>query len=160
MTNPRATTRTDGRDLILTCVIDASPAKVFRAWTDPTLITQWFTLADWRTVSAELDPRAGGSSLLTMQGPDGAEMLNRDVYLEVVPDRKLVFTDAYTSAWEPAERPFLTWMVALEGTVGGTKLTLTARHWSVADCMQHEKMGFHTNWLRAIEQLAALVERG
>jgi uncharacterized protein YndB with AHSA1/START domain len=159
MTAPRATTTTDGRDLILTCILNASPAKVFRAWTDPALITQWFTLADWKAISAKLDVQAGGSSIITMRKPDGAEMLNRDVYLEVVQDSKLVLTDAYTSTWVPAERPFLTFILTFEETGGRTKFTLIARHWTVADREAHETMGFHQNWPITTAQLAALVEQ-
>jgi uncharacterized protein YndB with AHSA1/START domain len=159
MTAPRVTTRSEGRDLILSCTLDAPPAKVFRAWTDPALIVQWFTIGEWRTTSAELDVRAGGSSTLTMRKPDGTEMLNRDVYLEVVQGARLVFSDAYTSAWELAERPFLTWIVSFEEYGGRTKYTVMARHWSIADREMHETMGFDRNWSVATEQLAALVEQ-
>ncbi|HEV2645964.1 MAG TPA: SRPBCC domain-containing protein [Acidobacteriaceae bacterium] len=159
MTLPRATTAAEGRDLILTCILSAPPAKIFRAWTDPALITQWFTLADWRATSAVLDVRAGGSSSITMRKPDGTEMINNDVYLEVVQDARLVFTDAYTSAWEPAERPFLTWIVTFEAFEAKTKYTVIARHWTVGDREVHENMGFHQSWPITTEQLAALVEQ-
>jgi uncharacterized protein YndB with AHSA1/START domain len=159
MTTPRATTATDGRDLILTCMLNAPPAKVFRAWTDPTLITQWFTPPPWKTTHAELDVRAGGSSLIVMRGPDGTEMPNRGVYLEVVPDRKLVMTNAYTKAWEPSEKPFITFILTFEDLGGRTKYTAIARHWSIADREAHEKMGFHQGWPIATEQLAALLEQ-
>ncbi len=159
MIAPNAMSAADGRDLIVTCILNASPAKVLRAWTDPALITQWFALADWKAITAELDVRAGGSSRITMQKPDGTEMINRDVYLEVVQDSRLVLTDAYTSAWDPAERPFLTFIVTFEECGSGTKHTVTARHWSVADREAHETMGFHQIWSVAIDQLAVLVER-
>ena len=62
MNPPKATTRTEGRDLILNCLILAPPEKVFRAWTDPALLTQWFTPAPWTTASAQMDVRPGGST--------------------------------------------------------------------------------------------------
>jgi uncharacterized protein YndB with AHSA1/START domain len=158
MTNPRATTRTDGRDLILTCLIDAPPAKVFRAWTDPTLITQWFTPPPWQTVAAEMDVRAGGSSLITMRGPDGTEVPNAGVFLEVVPDKRIVLTNAYTKAWEPSAKPFITFILAFDDLGDKTRYTATVRHWSIADREAHEAMGFHQGWPIATEQLAALVE--
>jgi uncharacterized protein YndB with AHSA1/START domain len=159
MTTSTATTRTEGRDLILTRIIDATPEKVFRAWTEPALLTQWFTPPPWTTPHAELDVRPGGSSLIVMRGPDGQEVANRGVYLEVAPNQRLVFTNAYTSAWEPSEKPFVTVVLTFEEIEGGTKYTALVRHWTIADREAHEKMGFHQGWPIATEQLAALVER-
>jgi uncharacterized protein YndB with AHSA1/START domain len=158
MTHPRATTQTDDRDLTLTCIIDAPPAKVFRAWTDPALITQWFTPEPWQTVAAEMDVRPGGSSLITMRGPDGTEVPNAGVFLDVVPGERLVFTNAYTSAWEPAAKPFATYILTFDNVGGKTRYTAVVRHWTVADREAHEAMGFHQGWPIATEQLAALVE--
>ncbi|HEV2619803.1 MAG TPA: SRPBCC family protein [Acidobacteriaceae bacterium] len=157
-TATRATTRAEGRDLVLSSILNAPPAKVFGAWTDPTLITQWFTPPPWKTTSAKMDVRPGGSSLIVMRGPDGTEMLNRGVYLEVVPNRKLVFTNAYTQAWEPADKPFATFILTFEDLDGSTKYTAVVRHWTIADGEAHEKMGFHQGWPIATEQLAALIE--
>jgi uncharacterized protein YndB with AHSA1/START domain len=158
MTTPRATTRTDGRDLSLTCVIDAPPAKVSRAWTDPNLITQWFTPPPWKTISAEMDVRAGGSSLITMRGPDGTEVPNVGVFLEVVPNQRIVFTNAYTEAWEPSAKPFATFILTFKELGGKTEYSALVRHWTIADREAHEAMGFHQGWPIVTEQLAALVE--
>src|SRR6476661_3317042 len=89
-------------ELVLKRHIRASPMQVWRAWTEPELMKQWFTPAPWETVHVESDVRPGGASLVVMRGPDGTEMPNRGVYLEVVPGSKLVFTDAYVRAWEPS----------------------------------------------------------
>lgn len=153
----------DGRDLVLTRHIAARPALVFRAWTDPALLKLWFTPAPWTVAQAALDVRAGGANLVVMRGPDGSEFPNRGVYLEVVPDARLVVTDAYVSAWEPAEKPFMTLIITFEPEGGepeggGTRYTATVRHWSIADRVAHEEMGFHAGWTTATAQLAALVE--
>lgn len=158
MTIPRSTTTTDGRDLTLTCILNAPPAKIFRAWTDPILIAQWLAPPPWKTTSAEMDVCVGGSSLIVMRGPDGAEILNRWVYLEVVPDQKLVLTNAYTNAWELSEKAFFTFILTLEDLGGKTRYTAVTRHWTIADREAHEKLGFHQGWPIATEQLAALVE--
>jgi uncharacterized protein YndB with AHSA1/START domain len=159
MTTPKATTRTEGRDLILTRIIAAPPEKVFQAWTDPVLLKQWFTPPPWTTPAAEMDVRPGGSSLIVMRGPNGTEVPNRGVYLEVVENERLVFTNAYTEAWEPSDKPFMTVILTFEDEDGGTKYTALVRHWTIADREAHEKMGFHTGWPIATEQLAALVEK-
>ncbi|MDP3510850.1 MAG: SRPBCC family protein [Candidatus Melainabacteria bacterium] len=147
------------RELSLTRVIDAPPAKVFRAWTEPDLIVQWFTPPPYKTISAEVDLRAGGSNVIVMQAPDGTEIPNRGIYLEVVKNERLVFTDAYTSAWVPSEKPFMTGILTFEEYEGKTKYTARVMHWTVADREAHEKMGFHEGWGIATDQLEALVAK-
>lgn len=151
------TTDTSDRELVLTRVIDAPPEKLYRAWTEPALLTQWFAPKPWTTPKAELNLRPGGANLIVMRGPDGSEYPNRGLYLEIVPNRKIVFTDAYTSAWEPSAKPFMTVILTFEPQDGKTLYTARVRHWSVADRETHEKMGFHQGWGQCADQLAALV---
>jgi uncharacterized protein YndB with AHSA1/START domain len=143
-------------ELSVTRLIAAPRDKLFRCWTEPALIVQWFTPPPWKTVEAVVDLRAGGTSTITMQGPDGTRMPNVGVYLEVVRNERLVFTDAYTSAWMPSGKPFFTGILTFEDEAGGTRYTARARHWSAEDCATHEKMGFHVGWGIATDQLAAL----
>src|SRR5580700_11845107 len=96
------------RELVLTRLIAAPPAKVYRAWTDPELLKQWFAPLPYTTPIAELDVRPGGANLIVMRDPQGNDFPNRGVYLEVVENKRLVFTNAYTRAWEPSDKPFMT----------------------------------------------------
>ena len=155
----KAITSTEGRDLILTRVIDAPPEKVFRAWTEPDLLRQWFAPKPWTTPNVEIDVRAGGSSLFVMRNPDGNEFPNRGVYLEVVKNQRLVFTDAFTRAWEPSPKPFMTVILTFEDLGDRTRYTARVRHWTDADREAHEKMGFHVGWAICAEQLADIVEK-
>jgi uncharacterized protein YndB with AHSA1/START domain len=160
--NPSVAEKTEASnnlELTLTRIIDAPPEKLFRAWTEPDLITQWFTPPPYLTVSAEVDLRAGGSSLVVMQAPDGTQIPNRGVYLEVVKNERLVFTDAYTSAWVPSAKPFMTGILTFEAHEGKTKYTARVVHWTVEDREAHEKMGFHQGWGIATDQLEALVAK-
>ncbi|MES5096954.1 SRPBCC family protein [Agrobacterium sp. BA1120] len=152
------TTHHGAHDLVLMREFDAPREKLYRAWSDPDLLKQWFCPKPWGVSHAELDLRAGGSSFIIMNGPDGEVVENRGVYLEVIPNEKLVFTDAYTSAWVPAEKPFMTGIVLFEDLGDGrTKYTAIARHWTEDDKKAHEAMGFHEGWGMAADQLAALV---
>lgn len=154
------TTPGNDRDLVLIRIFDAPPEKLFRAWTDPELMKQWFVPRPWTLSKVESDVRAGGSSLVVMRDPEGQEYPNPGVYLEVVPNKKLVFTDAYTSAWTPSAKPFMTAIVTFEDIGGGkTKYTAIARHWSSEDRETHEKMGFHEGWGQCADQLAELVAK-
>jgi uncharacterized protein YndB with AHSA1/START domain len=145
------------RELVLTRLIDAPREKLFRAWTEPELLKQWFAPLPYTTPCVKLDVRPGGASLVVMRGPDGSEFPNRGVYLEVVENERLVFTDAYTAAWEPSPKPFMTVILSFEAEAGQTRYTARVRHWTVADREAHEKMGFHQGWGRCTDQLAALV---
>lgn len=144
------------RELVLTRLIPAPRAALYRCWTEPGLLTQWFAPAPWTTAKAELDVRPGGSSLVVMRSPEGQEFPNRGVYLEVVENERLVATDAYTQAWEPSPKPFMTLILTFEDEAGGTRYTARARHWSAEDRANHEAMGFHEGWGRCADQLAAL----
>jgi uncharacterized protein YndB with AHSA1/START domain len=159
MSESKTTTFADGRNLVLTRTFDAPPAAVYKAWTEPELLKQWFVPAPWTVPVVETDVRPGGSSLFVMRGPEGQEFPSRGVYLEVVPNEKLVFTDAFASAWEPSEKPFMTVTLTFEDLGRRTKYTATVRHWTVEDREAHEKMGFHQGWAVCAEQLAALIER-
>jgi uncharacterized protein YndB with AHSA1/START domain len=146
------------RDLVLTRLIDAPREKLYRAWTEPELLKQWFAPAPYTTPAAELDVRPGGSSLIVMRGPDGADMPNPGVYLEVVLNERLVFTDAFTKAWAPSAKPFMTVILTFEDEAGKTRYTALVRHWTVADREAHEQMGFHVGWGMCTDQLEALVK--
>ena len=144
-------------ELVLTRVIDVPREKLWRCWTEPKLMVQWFTPAPWKTIHAETDVRPGGSSYIVMQGPDGTEMPNRGIYLEVIKNEKIVFTDAYTSAWEPSEKPFFTGILTFEDAGNGqTRYTARALHWTRENREAHEKMGFHEGWGVATDQMTAL----
>jgi uncharacterized protein YndB with AHSA1/START domain len=155
---PKAASTSD-RELVLTRLIDAPRAKVYRAWTEPELLKQWFAPLPWTTPSAELDVRPGGANMIVMRDPEGRDFPNHGVYLEVVENERLVITDAYTKAWEPSEKPFMTVILTFEDEGGKTRYTARARHWTAADREAHEKMGFHEGWGQCADQLAALVAK-
>ena len=146
------------RELKLTRLIDAPRDAVWKAWTDPQLLKQWFAPLPYTTPEAELDLRPGGSNVIVMQGPDGTRMPNRGTYLEVKPNERLVFTDAYTGDWAPREgKPFMTVVLTFEEEDGKTRYTARVLHWTAEDRETHEKMGFHQGWGQCTDQLAALV---
>jgi uncharacterized protein YndB with AHSA1/START domain len=159
MSTPSETAPTSDRQLVLTRLIDAPCEKLYRAWTEPELMKQWFAPLPWTTPVAETDVRPGGSNLIVMRSPEGTDYPNRGVYLEVVPNRRLVVTDAYTRAWEPSEKPFMTVILTFEDEGGRTRYTARVLHWTVADREAHEKMGFHAGWGQCADQLAALVAK-
>ena len=159
MTTSQQTGAVSDRDIVLNRIIDAPPEKVFRAWTEPELLRLWFAPSPWTVTEVETDVRPGGSSLIVMRSPDGNEFPNRGVYLEVEQNRRLVMTDAYTSAWEPSDKPFMTVILNFEEQNGFTNYTALVRHWTVIDRETHEKMGFAEGWGQFTDQLADLATK-
>ena len=149
------------RTLTLTRIIDATPSRVFDAWTKPALLKQWFAPKPYTTPHAAIDLRAGGANNITMRSPDGQDMPNEGVFLEVVPNKKLVFTDAFSAGWVPKSgQPFMVVTIDLADAPGGkTRYTATVRHWDIASTKRHEQMGFHDGWGICADQLNELVSK-
>ncbi|MGV3769640.1 MAG: SRPBCC family protein [Sphingobium phenoxybenzoativorans] len=143
-------------DLTITRYIAAPPETVYKVWTERT--EEWFAPKPWTAKLLEQDLRPGGRSALTMTGPDGVETPPMEgVVLEVIPNRKIVTTDAFSAGWVP-QGPFMTAITTFEPEGEGTRYTATARHWTEEAMKQHEEMGFTTGWSQVADQLAALCE--
>jgi uncharacterized protein YndB with AHSA1/START domain len=146
-------------ELVLTRLIDAPREKLFRCWTEPQLLKQWFAPSPYTTPEAEMDLRIGGASRVVMRAPDGQDIPCPGTYLEIVPNEKLVFTDAYTGDWVPSNKPFMTVILTFENEAGKTRYTARVRHWTKEDYDTHVKMGFHEGWGLCTDQLAALARK-
>jgi uncharacterized protein YndB with AHSA1/START domain len=143
-------------DLVLERVIDAPPRLVWRAWTEPEHLVRWFTPEPWTTVDCRIDLRPGGVFSTTMRSPEGETQPPGDgCFLAVEPERKLVFTDALSADFRPNKSPFMTATILLEPEGAGTRYTAIVRHADEAARKQHEEMGFHTGWGKALDQLVA-----
>ncbi len=149
-------------DLVLERELKAPPALVWRCWTEPALICQWFCPKPWHVSQAVVDLRPGGRFFTLMNGPDGEIVPNEGCFLDLVPERKLVFTDMFTADYAPAPTPVsgagLSFAAILTFTPSGkgTSYRGVARHRSPADAETHRTMGFHEGWGAASAQLDAL----
>ena len=146
-------------DLVLERTINAPADVLYRCYTEPALVVQWFCPKPWKVTEATLDLRPGGASYHRMEGPDGEVNHVRGQYLEVVPGRRIVGTDAFTGDWVPSEKPFMTSIITFRDLGDGTTLyRAVARHWSEEDKKAHEAMGFHDGWGKAADQLEELAK--
>lgn len=90
-----------GNEVILTRLVNAPRVLVFKAWTDPKHLVQWWGPLGFTSV-CELDPRPGGRYRVIMRSPEGIDYPLRGVYLEVKEPERLVFTnilDKHPAAW-------------------------------------------------------------
>jgi uncharacterized protein YndB with AHSA1/START domain len=106
-----------------------------------------------------LEWRPGGRSLIVMHGPDGEEMPNEGIVLAFEPNRRFVFTDAFTADWYPAG-PFMVGIFEVAADGERSIFRASARHWSAEAFAQHRDMGFEEGWGAMADQLKALAENG
>jgi uncharacterized protein YndB with AHSA1/START domain len=142
-------------DLVIERVIDAPPALVWKALTQAEHVKQWFVPKPWIITTCEIDLRPGGLFRTLMQSPDGSERSDRDCcFLEIVPEQRLVWTDALLPGYRPSNRAFITGMVTLAPEGTGTRYTATALHADRKTRDSHEEMGFFEGWGTVADQLA------
>lgn len=148
-------------DLVLNKVLDVTPEQVWKAWTTPALFKEWFCPKPWSTVEARLDLQPGGEFYTVMQSPEGQKFPGNGCILEVVPNKKLVWTSALLPDFRPslAKEMQFTATILLEAQGNQTKYTAIARHGSEEDCTKHREMGFEQGWGICADQLVALMKK-
>jgi Uncharacterized conserved protein len=93
-----------------------------------------------------------------MASPEGQEYPNTGIYLEVVPNRKIVTTDAVTPDFRPAG-PFMIAEITFDDLGSGkTRYRAVARHWNEETLKRHREMGFEAGWTKTARQLEALAK--
>ncbi|WP_210402060.1 SRPBCC family protein [Pseudotabrizicola formosa] len=141
-------------DLDLTRHIKAPPAKVWRCWTEPALLEQWFAPKPVVTRDVQIDLRPGGIFATTMDIPGMDSQTGAGCILEVVPERRLVWTDLLGPGYRPAADSFgMTALILLEHEGSGTLYRAIALHRTADQRKSHEDMGFHQGWGMAADQL-------
>jgi uncharacterized protein YndB with AHSA1/START domain len=144
-----------GWELSVTRFIAASPGRVWQVMTEQQ--TSWWCPFPWRAEIVELDWRAGGRSAMLFKGPNGEEMPQEGVFLEVTPGARFVSTDAVTGDHMPSD-PFMIGIWEIEPEGEGTRYTARARHWTEEKYRQHLEMGFTQGWGACADQLVKLCE--
>lgn len=140
-------------DLHFTRTVPVPAALVFECWTKPEHIANFFVPRPNKVTGCDIDLRVGGRFNTTFD-VEGNVMENKGVYLDIVPNEKLVFTDTYSEGWKPAAEPFMTAILLLKDNGDGTcEYTAIARHRSAETAKQHEQMGFYDGWGTVADQL-------
>jgi uncharacterized protein YndB with AHSA1/START domain len=146
-------------ELAIDLTLDAPADKLFRCYTDPKLLQKWFAPEPWAIKSVDIDPRAGGRMSFVMASPEGQEYPNSGIYLEVVPNKKIVTTDAVTPDFKPSG-PFMIAEITFEDLGNGkTRYRAVARHWNEEARKQHQDMGFEPGWTQTARQLESLAKK-
>ena len=152
--NTRAGTGSGERELVITRIFAAPRQLVFKAWTEPERMMQWWSPRGFTTTSCTVDLRPGGAWRCCMRSPEGTEHTERGVYREIVEPERLVFTHA----WEDADgKPGHETLVTVTFAEHGGKTTVTfhqAVFESVAARDSHQE-----GWGEGLDNLAAYLAK-
>jgi uncharacterized protein YndB with AHSA1/START domain len=143
------------RELVISRLIAAPRARVYQVWT--TQLSLWWGPHGMTTPVCEMDLRPGGVFRTVMRAPDGTQYPTRGVFLEVLKNERIVFTDAFEPGWLPSPDAFFTAITTFDDHQGQTKYTSRALHWTVANREKHERMGFYQGWGESLDRLVTLV---
>lgn len=149
-------------DLTLSRVIRAPRDVVWRAWTTPELLAQWWTPAPTQSRIQQLEVRPGGA-FVTQMSDDGASFVPHTdgIFLVVEETERLVFTNAVTSSLRPAAPAPIS--IAAEISFNehpeGTEYVALVRHADAEARALHAELGFFEGWGAVTEALAELSEK-
>ena len=154
---------TNDLDLVLERTLDAPIDLVWKAYTTPEHLKQWFAPKPYEISEIELDLRPGGIFRIRMVGPDGFDTGhgNAGCVLEVVEGEKLSWTSALGPGYRPAELasegcesfPMTAIVTFADAGNGKTLYKAVSLHGNTADKEAHEKMGFQEGWGTVAGQL-------
>jgi uncharacterized protein YndB with AHSA1/START domain len=143
------------RELVLTRIIDAPRELVFKAWTDPQHLAQWWGPQHFTNPVCEVDLRPGGALRIDMRGPDGSIYPLEGVFREVVVPERLVFTN---NALDATGQPMIEGLTTVTFAEHEGKTLLTVHDLisqatpEAADALA----GMDEGWNQSLDRLAAL----
>jgi uncharacterized protein YndB with AHSA1/START domain len=142
----------------LTRIFDAPRTLVWKAWTDPKMMAQWFGPRGFTIPVCELNVRVGGRLRVVMRAPDGTEHPMKGEFREVMPPERLVFTNI---AVDNDGKHLLEGetIVVLSEREGKTTLTLQTHAVGVAPIAPQMLAGMEAGWNQTIDKLAELFLR-
>jgi uncharacterized protein YndB with AHSA1/START domain len=146
------------REVVITRVFDAPRALVFKAWTDPRHLKQWWGPGRFTNPVCEVDARVGSAWRIVMRAPNGEEYPCRGVYREIVEPERLVFTNIATDKDGNPIIDGLTTVTFVEDS-GKTRLTLRARGTAVVPYAAAYLAGMEAGWMQSLERLAEQLAR-
>jgi uncharacterized protein YndB with AHSA1/START domain len=147
------------RTLVVTRVFDAPRELVFKAWTDPKQVAQWFPPKDFTAPVCEVDPRPGGVFRIVMKGPEGepfngGEFPGEGVFTEIVANERLAFTFAGEGDVPP---PILMTVLFEDQGKGKTKVTVNQTARTIGEYEDLVKLGSEEGLSQSFDKLDELL---
>ena len=146
------------REVTITRLIDSPPSVVFKAWTDPAMLAQWWGPKGFTAPVCDFDARIGGRFRIHMRAPDGTIYPMRGEIRELVPMERLAFTNiAVDASDQPIIEGFTEVTFAAED--GKTRLTICTRGTAIVDYAAAHLQGMEMGWTMSVDRLEAFVAR-
>ena len=144
------------REVTITRLLDAPRSLVFKAWTNPAMLAQWWGPQGFTAPVCEFDARLGGQFRIHMRAPDGAIYPMRGEIREFVPMERLAFTNIAVDA---ADKPVIEGLtvVTFADEGGKTRLTVQTGGTAVVDYAVAYLQGMETGWTMSIDKLEAFL---
>jgi uncharacterized protein YndB with AHSA1/START domain len=138
---------------------DASPDRVWKAWTEPELLDKWWAPKPWKAVTQSMDFRAGGKWRYYMQGPENERHYAIVEYKSIVHNKSFSGIDAFCDENGNIiqEMPSMDWEVAFHPASDGTKVTIDITFKSMEDMQKIIEMGFKEGFAAAHQNLDELL---
>ena len=140
-------------ELVVSCLIDAPRALVFKAWTQPEHVARWWGPQGFTTIHCDMDIRVGGKYRCGMRSPQGTEHWKVGVYREIVEPERVVFTFAWEDAYGNPGHELLTTVTFEER---GTKTLLTLRQGTFQTTEGRDDHGY--GWTSCLERFAEYMQ--
>jgi uncharacterized protein YndB with AHSA1/START domain len=141
------------QELVLTRTFEAPRALVFKAWTDPKHVQQWWSPHGFTNPVCELDARPGGAIRIHMRAPDGTVYPMTGEYREVVEPERIVFISAaLDSEGKPMFEVLTT--VTLAENARRTTLTMRAQVVKTTGKAAQYIAGMEVGWTQSLERFA------
>lgn len=146
------------RKVVITRVFDAPRSLVWKAWTDPAHMSQWFGPSIFTIPVCELDLRVGGALRIVMRAPDGADYPMKGEFREVVANEKLVFTNI---AVDTKGNHLLEGETTVAFADDGDKTRMTLSAYAKGLVPQAPQMlaGMEAGWSQSLDKLAGFLAR-
>ena len=87
---------TPSKDFVISRVLNAPRDLLWKCFTDPESMRQWWGPKGFTVIHSKMDLRVGGTYHYGMKAPDGSPMWGRMVYREIVPQERLVFINSFS----------------------------------------------------------------
>jgi len=129
--------------LVVERVFSAPPAEVFRAWTDPAMLTQWWGPEGFVTPECTMDVRPGGAWRTKMVGPDGTHVVS-GVYREIAPPTRLVMTWGWEADGKRGHETEVA--VTFQPVDGGTRVRLVQSLFLTVEQRDAHTMGWNSTF--------------
>ena len=142
----------------ITRVFDAPRALVWRAWTEPKMLGQWFGPRGFTSSVPQWELRIGGALRIVMHGPDGNDYPMKGVFREVAPPERLVFSNI---AIDNDGNHLLEGETTITFSEQGGKTTMVLKSHAVGLVPIAPQMltGMEAGWTQSIDKMGELLNR-